>query len=485
MTTYLCVYLGSLVLSMLTTPAVIAAARRIGAVDRPGVRTVHERPTPRIGGVAIFLSAIVLIGSVIFLNNGIGQAFRDSRPQILAIVAVAVIIFVIGLVDDLRGLPARVKFLAELAGAVGLCLAGVRISEIQVTSDWTVSLGAGGYLLTILWIVGITNAVNLSDGLDGLAAGVSAIACGVIAIFAAFSGNAVMAVFMLALLGSLCGFLVFNFNPAKIFMGDCGSLFVGFTIAAASVMCTAKSAAIVGLALPALALGIPIFDTLCAMLRRFLARRSLFAPDRSHFHHRLLDLGLTQRHAVITIYLATLLATGMGMFMMISRDATTLVIFGCVLLLIVLLFQGVGEVRLGETVARVQAKYADSRCHRSEQRTFEELQLRFGRARGFSQWWDAICEAADSMSFAWVSLRTTYADGRTDEEIWRTARTRPDLPRIITMTIPLDHGDSGVTRQFEIAVCTNGSIEAASRRATLFGRLLDENNPEPAAAQRT
>jgi UDP-GlcNAc:undecaprenyl-phosphate GlcNAc-1-phosphate transferase len=482
MIVYLCIYLGSLVLATLTTPAVIAVARRTGAVDRPGVRTVHERPTPRIGGVAIFLSAIVLIGSVIFLNNSIGEAFRDSRPQILAILAAATAIFAIGLVDDLRGLPARAKLLAELAGAVGLCLAGVRISEIQVTGDWTVSLGAWGYVVTLLWIVGITNAVNLSDGLDGLAAGVSAVACGVIAIFAAFSGNTVMVVFMLALLGGLCGFLVFNFNPAKIFMGDCGSLFVGFTIAAASVMCMTKSAAIVGLALPSLALGIPIFDTLCAMLRRFLARRSLFAPDRSHFHHRLLDLGLTQRHAVIAIYLATLLATGMGMFMMISRDGTALVIFACVLLLIALLFQGIGEIRLGETVARLQAKYADSRDHRNEQRTFEYLQLRFGQAQGFSQWWNAICEAADSMSFASVSLKTTYADGRRDEEIWRANRVRPDLPRIITMTIPMDHGGD-VSRQFEIAVCTNGSIEAASRRATLFGRLLDEYNPQPVAAR--
>ena len=137
--------------------------------------------------------------------------------------------------------------------------------------------------------------------------GISAIACGVIAILAIHGGQAVMAVLMLALLGSLCGFLVFNFNPAKIFMGDCGSLFLGFTIAFSGVMCASKSSALVGLALPILALGIPIFDTLFSMLRRFLERRSLFSPDRSHFHHRLLALGLKQRHVVVVSYAVTCL----------------------------------------------------------------------------------------------------------------------------------------------------------------------------------
>ncbi len=483
MTTYLYIYVGSLVLALVLTPVVIRVARLTGAVDRPGVRTVHQRPTPRIGGVALFLSAVVPIASVALLNNDIGEAFRTSWLQILAILASATLIFLIGLVDDLRGLPARVKFSVELVTAVFLCLVGVRISQIEVTTQWLLPLGAGGYLLTVLWMVGVTNAVNLSDGLDGLAAGVCAVACGVIAIFAIHSGNVVMAVFLLAMLGSLCGFLVFNFNPAKIFMGDCGSLFLGFTIAAASVMCVTKSAAIVGLALPALTLGIPIFDTLFSMLRRFLERRSLFAPDRSHFHHRLLDLGLQQRHAVIIVYLATLLAAGLGLFMMVAKDINALVLFGCALLLIVLLFRVVGAVRLGDTMAHLQTKYADSRQQRNEREAFELLQLRFRQVQGVKQWWQAICEAADRMDFAWISLRIAHADGRVEEEIWRTSREQPDLPRIVTMTMPLDYGDAGVSRRFEIAIRMNGSIEAASRRATLFGRLLDENRSQATGMQ--
>jgi len=474
MTTYFCVYLGSLVLSILITPLVIRLARRIGAVDRPGIRAVHKLPIPRIGGVAIFLSAMVLIISVIFLNNNIGEAFRNMRLQLITLLCSATFVFLVGLVDDLRGLPARCKFVAELFVTFALCLAGVRISDIALTDEWVLLLGGWGYLLTLLWVVGITNAVNLSDGLDGLAAGVGAIACGTIAIFAIHSGEVVMAVFMLALLGSLSGFLVFNFNPAKVFMGDCGSLFLGFTIAVSSVLCVAKSAALVGLALPALALGIPIFDTLFSMLRRFLERRSLFAPDRSHFHHRLLDLGLRHRHAVIAVYLATLLAAGLGLFMMVSQDAKSLIIFGGVLLLIVLLFRIVGAVRLHETIVGLQDKYAYS-CHqREERRTFEYLQLQFRQVRDAAQWWQAVCEAAQRMDFAWVSLKTTYADSRTEEELWRAPSTNSDLSRLIIMTIPLPNGDPTISRQCEIAICANGSVEAAARRGSFFGRLLDE-----------
>jgi hypothetical protein len=214
------------------------------------------------------------------------------------------------------------------------------------------------------------------------------------------------------------------------------------------------------------------------MLRRFLERRSVFAPDRSHFHHRLLDLGLQQKHAVMTVYLATLLATGLGLFMMINEDLGALLIFGCVLLLILLFFRVVGAVRLDETMVHLQVKYAESRRQRSERTIFEDLQLRFRQVQDAGQWWQTVCEAARRMDFAWAGLKTIHADGRVEERIWRASRIRPDLPRIVRMTIPLDHDGTDVFREFEIGVCMNGSIEAAGRRATLFGRLLDENQQQ-------
>lgn len=486
MRTYICIYFGSAYLALLTTPLVIWLARRVGAVDYPGIRSVHTQPIPRIGGIAIYLSSMCLIVSLFFLNNLIGERFRDVKLQVVTLLCSATCVFLIGVVDDLRGLPARIKFMVELLGAGALCLAGVRIDNIGFGGGTVISLGWLGYPITLLWIVGVTNAVNMCDGLDGLAAGITTIACGTIAIFAIYgstihtglaqSNDVLMSLFAMALLGSLSGFLFFNFNPAKVFMGDCGSLFIGFTIAAASVMCVSKSTAVVGLALPALALGIPIFDALFSMLRRFLERRSLFAPDRSHFHHRLLAVCLNQRRAVLIIYAATFMAAGLGLLMMISGNIRSLAVFGVVLCLILLLFRAVGAIRLKETLACLQSKYMFTHGEREDRRVFEHLQLQFRQARDAGQSWQAIFEAARQMDFAWVLLKTTREDGQVEEELWRTPDTKLDLSRVVKMTIPLRGSKEGLSRQLEVAICVNGSLEAASRRATLIGRIIDEQD---------
>jgi UDP-GlcNAc:undecaprenyl-phosphate/decaprenyl-phosphate GlcNAc-1-phosphate transferase len=475
MITYLSVYLGSAFLALVITPILIKLAHRIQAVDRPGVRTVHTQPMPRIGGVAIFLSVMFLFAAVLCLNNVIGQVFRNMKPQLIPLFCSASFIFLIGLIDDLKGLPARFKFVAELLAGGILGLAGVRISAVAITEQWTLNFGVLGWPITLLWIVGITNAVNLSDGLDGLAAGVSAVACGVIAVFAIYAGDLVMAVLMLALLGSLSGFLFFNFNPAKIFMGDCGSLFVGFTIASASVLCATKSATLVGLALPVLALGIPIFDTLFSIVRRFLERRSIFAPDRRHFHHRLMDLGLRQRHVVMSIYAMTLLSAGLGLFMMVTRDAASVVVFFCILLMLLLVFRVAGSLQLREIIAGLQDKYRIASRHKKEQMSFEEVQLHFRNARTYQQWWAAVCNAAKGMDFAWLSLKTQREDGTVHTEVWRTAHDQQRFPRVVIVTVPLDGNGSKTSYEFEIAVPVNGSYESAGHRATLFARLIDEH----------
>ncbi len=505
MNTFFYTYFGSALLAVLLMPWVIRLARRIGAVDQPGLRGVHQRPTPRIGGVAIFLSAMCSIVAVLVLDSPLGEASRNAPRHLAAVLCSSTLMFLVGLADDLKDMSARRKLLAELLIAGLLCCAGVRVSSIALTHQWVLHLGGWGWLLTVVWIVGITNAVNLSDGLDGLAAGVCAIACGVIVIFALRSGQTVLAIFMLALLGSLCGFLIFNFNPARIFMGDSGSLFLGFTIGACSVMCVAKSAALVGLALPALTLGIPIFDTLFSALRRFLEDRSIFAPDRSHFHHRLLELGLQQRYAVILIYLATLLAAGLGLFMLVRDDLGSLAIFGCVLLLIVLLFRVVGVIHLRQTLTGLHQKYAHSRQARDEQQTFERLQL-YLRAMGGKDhlpplpagflaeqmgnrvaehspfpWWQVVCAAAEQLELAWVSLQATDADGGMETWIWRRPSTSGEgtlipahFARIMTLSFPIHNVAGKKCVAFEIAVLVNGSLRSANHRAGLFLRLAEE-----------
>jgi UDP-GlcNAc:undecaprenyl-phosphate GlcNAc-1-phosphate transferase len=477
MKTYLCVYLGSAFLALVITPVVIWLARWLKIVAVPGPRHIHSKPISHIGGVAIFLSMMPLSISVLFLSNIIGDTFRNTLTELTVLLSAAGFIFFVGLIDDIKtkGLRARIKFIAEIAAAIAVCATGARIESVAITEQLTLNFGWFSWPLTILWIVGITNAVNLSDGLDGLAAGISAIACGVIAILAIQDGQVVMAVLMLALLGSLSGFLFYNFSPAKIFMGDCGSIFLGFTIASSSVLCSSKSPVLVGLALPLLALGIPIFDTFFSILRRFIERRSMFSADRRHFHHKLIDLGLKQRHVVVTIYIVTLMAVGLGMFMMVARNIGSLVVFFCILLLLLLVFQLFGSVRLKETIEGLKQKYAISQQESELKKNFEDVQLHFRNARTYDQWWSAVCKAAQRMDFAWVSLKTKDKDGTVSTEVWRTTEDQPDLSDVVTMTIPLHNHDKAGPIEFEIAVTVNGSYESAGHRATLFGRLIDEH----------
>ncbi|MCK5271336.1 MAG: undecaprenyl/decaprenyl-phosphate alpha-N-acetylglucosaminyl 1-phosphate transferase, partial [Sedimentisphaerales bacterium] len=282
MKTYLFIYSGSLLLAMIFTPIVIFVAGALNIYDDIHARKIHASAVPRLGGVAIFLSMMLVTVPTLLLDNPIGESFRQIGIQPIVLLMAGGFMFAIGFIDDLCGVRARYKLIAQLIAAVAMCIIGVRIDSVSVEGLFSIQLGWLAWPITILWIAGVTNAVNFIDGLDGLAGGIAAIVCGVIAAFSIYTGQTVMAVLMLALLGSLTGFLLFNFNPAKVFMGDCGSLFLGFIIGSASVMCASKSATIVGLALPFLALGVPLFDMVFSMLRRILERRSMFSPDRGH-----------------------------------------------------------------------------------------------------------------------------------------------------------------------------------------------------------
>jgi UDP-N-acetylmuramyl pentapeptide phosphotransferase/UDP-N-acetylglucosamine-1-phosphate transferase len=388
--------------------------------------------------------------------------------------------FMAGLIDDMKtnGLRARVKFIAQIAAAVMVCAVGIRIKSVVVTDSVTLSFGWFSWPLTLLWIVGVTNAVNLSDGLDGLAGGICAIACGVVAVFAASTGNLAVVVLMIALLGSVTGFLYFNFNPAKIFMGDCGSMFLGFMIASSSILCFSKSSALVGLALPIVALGVPIFDTFFSMLRRFLERRSIFSADRSHFHHRLIDLGFTQRQAVIAIYGLTLLASGLGMLMIVTPKIYVLIIFFCILIVLLLVFHIVGSVRLEQIKAAMQRRYMIIHREREERKSFEEAVLHFRRAATFEQWWQAVSTAADKMEFWTVDLPLVNRDGTSRALNWRHNGHDPEPgpEGLIQVHVPVRDRRSGSSLHLRIELYKNGSLESAGRRVALFTRLIDEHD---------
>ena len=494
MSIYVLVYLGSLVLALAATPVVIRVARRLGIARVPGARHMHTQPISHIGGVAIFLSATLAALAALYLSKLLTSAATPVLAQLRTLLLAAGFMFAVGLIDDVTttGLRAKTKFAAQIAAAVLVCAEGMRIQSVVVTESLTLNFGWFSWPLTILWLVGLTNAVNLIDGLDGLAAGICAIACGVMAVLAAAAGDLAAVILMLALLGSISGFLVFNFNPAKIFMGDCGSMFLGFTIASVGVYNSVRSSTLVALALPALALGIPIFDTLFSMLRRFLERRSIFAADRGHLHHRLIDSGLTQRQAVVTIYAVTLLAAGLGMLMMVVRPGQALIVLFCLLLLLLSVFHVIGSVRPAYIVAAFRKRRTIIHREKQERKSFEEAILYFRRAGTFEQWWQAISTAADKMDFWTVDLPLTNRDGTRRALTWRHNGQDPDPGPggLVQVHMPVRDRRSGSLLHMKIELYRNGSLESAGRRVALFTRLIEEHDivslpPDGRGAQRS
>jgi UDP-GlcNAc:undecaprenyl-phosphate GlcNAc-1-phosphate transferase len=480
MNIYTSVYMGSLMLVLVMTPAVIWFARRLNIVDVPGARHMHTCPISHVGGVAIFLSMMALSITVLWFSNLTVTTDQPMLGQLRILLLAAGFMFMAGLIDDVKtnGLRARVKLITQIAAAVMVCAVGIRIKSVVVTDSITLNFGWFSWPLTIFWIVGITNAVNLSDGLDGLAGGICAIACGVVAVFAASTGQVGVVVLMLALLGSVTGFLYFNFNPATIFMGDCGSMFLGFTIASSSVLCFSKSSVFVGLALPVAALGVPIFDTFFSMLRRYLERRSIFSADRSHFHHRLIDLGFTQCQAVIAIYGVTLLNAGLGMLMIVTPKIYVLIVFFCILVLLLLIFHIVGSVRLEQIKAAMQKRYKIIHLEHEERKSFEEAALYFRRAATFDQWWQAVSTAAGKMELWTVDLPLVNRDGTPRALNWCYNSHDPDpSPEgLIQVHVPIRDRRSGSWLHLKIELYKNGSLESAGRRVALFTRLIDEHD---------
>ena len=291
--------LTALVVSFLMTPVVKTFAYKVGAVDVPkDARRMHKVPIPRLGGLAIFIGFMV---SVLILGG-----VRGGNGQMQSILLGSVIIVVLGVVDDIMALPAMLKFVVQIAAALIPALNGVVIqafSNPNIFSDslyWV--LGPLSVPFTVLWIVAITNAVNLIDGLDGLANGVSAISATTMLVIALLASEAEVAIVMAALVGACVGFMPYNLNPAKMFMGDTGATFLGYILATMSIQGLFKFYAVISFAVPFLILGLPIFDTTFAFIRRLAHGQSPMHADRGHIHHRLIDMGLNQKQAVATLY---------------------------------------------------------------------------------------------------------------------------------------------------------------------------------------
>lgn len=304
MLTFTLIFFVAAISSFVSTPIVRTYAQRIGLVDTPKEdRQIHIMPTPRAGGIAIFLSFVVALALLFFLRNGVAANFRAGLSHNLLLLLPAAAMFLLGVADDFFRLSARVKLIFQVLIAIFFYFFTARIT-VLVNPFGTTPFDVSWVSLpvTIIWLVGITNAFNLIDGIDGLSAGSALFATLAMLFIALVQGNLLVTVMACALAGSILGFLKYNFNPATIFMGDSGSLFIGFTLAALSIDGAQKSTTVVAIAIPLVSFGLPIMETLLSMARRFLAGQPLFSADRRHIHHQLLAKGLSQRQVVILLY---------------------------------------------------------------------------------------------------------------------------------------------------------------------------------------
>lgn len=315
MQTYIGAFIISLVITYFFTPIVKKIAVKINAVDMPSNRRINKKAIPTIGGIAIYFGFLIPVLFLTLLNK-----------MILGILLGGTFILLLGILDDLYEISPWMKLIGQIVAASILIICGVKIEFITNPFGGMIYLGYWGIPLTLLWIVGVTNTVNLVDGLDGLAAGITAIAAVTLFFVGLQEGQVIAAIMALTLAGSSIGFLKFNFNPAEIFMGDTGAMFSGYILAAISVSGALKSAATVTLIVPVLALGVPIFDTIFAIIRRLYNGKPIGEADHGHIHHRLLALGLNQRQAVLSVYAISI---GLGLMALVVNgsnfhDAITL-----------------------------------------------------------------------------------------------------------------------------------------------------------------
>lgn len=324
---YIIILLLSALISFLTTPFVIKLANKLGAIDIPkDERRVHTKPIPRMGGLSIYIACLVVsVFTIKYDFKMLGLFFSAS------------FIVIMGILDDIKPLKPLTKLLVQIAAACILLLFDIRIKTLSIpfiSQNNYIDIGYFGIPLTIVWVVGVTNAMNLIDGLDGLACGTGFIASLTLFIVAIIANRYVSAVITITLAGACLGFLYYNFNPARIFLGDTGSQFIGFMLSSVSIIGAIKYHTAFSIYVPVLAFGVPIYDTLNAMIRRKLNGRPIMEADRGHLHHRLLDNGFSHKNTVLFMYGLSIILGFISIISMVMPFYITIIL---VLILISLL----------------------------------------------------------------------------------------------------------------------------------------------------
>ena len=404
MTTLLVIFGISLTLSLILSPLIGRLGTRFGAVDIPSSRKVHTKPIPRTGGLAIFIAFMLTLLISTFFMTKVSALLVLDPPKIFIFLGAA-ICFATGLVDDFHRLKPGIKFLFQVVSASVAFSGGLRIDQFVIMGT-TVGFGFSSYFITIFWFILFINAVNLVDGLDGLATGVVFFTSAVMVVLSVMGQNFLSAMLFSALGGAVLGFLRYNFNPATIFLGDGGSYFLGYAVAGISIMGSVKSQVGAALLIPLLALGIPLFDTILSPLRRFVRGREMFAPDNGHIHHRLLNMGLTTRKAVFIIYLLTFILCLSAVIMVNIRDERAglfLIVLGAGAILFIRKL-GYFEYIASDKVYGWFRDFADETGLSRDRRSFLSLQIDMSRSTDFEDLWEIFCQTVAMLEFDLVEL---------------------------------------------------------------------------------
>jgi len=385
-------------------------------LDEPlDARRVHTVAIPRLGGVPIFISLLIGLAPMLLIRNVFTESLRPASPRLLVILIPGLVTLVLGALDDVRGLNAFHKFFGlAIASALFYALGG-RIENVTVPFVGSVHVPMLlGLFLTMFWIVSIANAFNLLDGVDGLATGAAIFSLVVILFLSLTQARPIVVVLSLVLSGALAGFLRYNFNPASIFLGDSGALFVGFVIAALSIEGTQKASTAVTIAIPMVALGLPIIDTAVTVVRRFVSGKPLFQGDREHIHHKLLERGWSQRRTVLVLYgVCAAFALLTLLFASSSSNLTTLVLF----IIGVAVVIGIGQLRyheVDELRASVKRNFSDVRVRGANNVRARRAACSVSRANTLDELLGAVAELLQIGEFA----RAVMILGRSGDVEW-------------------------------------------------------------------
>lgn len=383
------------------TPIVRRLAHRFGALDHAlSSRKIHGQPIPRLGGIAIVIAFYAPLVGLLLFQTKLGELFLADRERVIGLFVGGIVIALLGLYDDLKGAGAGRKFLVQFLVAALMYRFGFRIEALANPLGDPIALGWISIPFTLLWIVGVINALNLIDGLDGLAGGVALVAVLTTFLVSLQRAHPLMMLFSSALAGAIVGFLFYNFNPASIFMGDTGSMFLGFVLATTAIQTNQKASTAVAVVIPGIALGLPIMDTLLAIGRRALRGRPLFQADKEHIHHRLLAAGLTHRQSVLVLYGFCGLLGGTALILTYASSAQSALLLVVLAVVSFIFLRALGYMRLD----RVSASAADRRRNRALRGAIRPLGQRLRSCRSLEEIWPIVAEATTVFEAATVTV---------------------------------------------------------------------------------